>query len=375
MGLLFGGIFAQEHAIIFAVAAGCSALCGVAAVLLLEADTTPTIPDDTRDSRRTSLLTFDWLGASLSALGLVGVTVAIALAGTNIEGWKAPSVISLLPIGICLLIGFFLWERQKHRQQSALPAQISQAGSRRHALRGPLVPPSVWSAPGFSPALACVWFGWFAFNTLTYYSTLFFQEVQGATPIQTSIRYLPMVAAGILANIAGGVLLSRVRSVYLILGGCSTGAVSCAIFALQDVDWVYARGMLPVLLLVVGPDVFFPAIQLFACRTVGSHRAALAGSLFNVTTRLATSIGLASCSLVQGTATIRYSAKHSVPPYNTSALMAGYRAAGWLCFTCSVLAAILALVYLRHVPIPTVRRGEPDSLELRVQTSTSLSQP
>lgn len=36
------------------------------------------------------------------------------------------------------------------------------------------------------------------------------------------------------------------------------------------------------MLLLPGPDIFFPAVQIFACKTVGPRRAALAGSLFNI---------------------------------------------------------------------------------------------
>ena len=318
-------------------------------------------PSADTPSRRISLLRFDWLGAALSGFGLVGLSLSLTLAGTTDAGWNTPTVLSLLPVGVALLAGFFVWERQSQRNQTSAtattassdPAQryIAPSSSRQHTLRGPLIPPSIWSAPGFTPALLCGWFAWFSFNSLTYYANLFFQEVQFASPVQTSVRYLPMVAAGIIANVAAGLLMARVRLVYLLLAGCLCGAAGAALYALQGADWVYARGMLPVVILIVGPDLFFPGIQLFACNSVGSHRAALAGSLFNVTTRLATSIGLAFCALAEGAGTKSYARTHGVSVHDVGAKMAGYRAAGWLCFGASMVATLIAVVFLRKTSI------------------------
>lgn len=335
------------------MAAGAAVLFGGMAFLFVEKEAVTN--DNT--SRRISLLRFDWLGAALSGFGLVGLSLSLTLAGTTDAGWNTPTVLSLLPIGVALLAGFFVWERQSQRNQTSATASADSAQryiaqtSRQHTLRGPLIPPSIWSAPGFTPALLCGWFAWFSFNSLTFYANLFFQEVQFASPVQTSVRYLPMVAAGIIANVAAGLLMSRVKLVYLLVAGCLAGAAGAALYALQGVDWVYARGMLPVVILIVGPDIFFPGIQLFACNSVGSHRAALAGSLFNVTTRLATSIGLAFCALAEGAGTKKYAKEHGVSEDDVAAKMAGYRAAGWLCFGASMVAAIIAVLFLRKTSI------------------------
>lgn len=384
VGLFFGGIFAEKRAVIFAVAAGASALFGGLALLFV--DDGPIQTSGSEPTRRISLLKFDWFGAALSALGLVGLSLGLTMAGTTDAGWNTPAVLSLSPIGVALLAGFFVWEWQSPRYQSSSSSAgtgsaptgrstttttttttttaNTDTSSRQHTLRGPLIPSSIWTAKGFSPALACVWFSWFAFNSLTYYSNLLFQEVQGLTPVQSSIRFLPMVGAGIIANVAGGLLMSRLKLVHLLLIGCLACAASCVIFSLQDITSSYAQGMLPVLILLVGPDIFFPGIQLFACNSVGSHRAALAGSLFNVTTRLATSIGLAFCALAQNAGTKRYAMEHSVSEHEREAVMAGYRAAGWLCFGTSMVAAGIAVVYLRKTAVNAGRERPSSDISL-----------
>lgn len=156
-----------------------------------------------------------------------------------------------------------------------------------------------------------------------------------------------MVGAGIALNVAGGVLVARFSALWLFLAGCIGGAASAALLAALDPAWAYYKGLLWVMCLAVSPDLFFSAAQLIACSSVGPRRAALAGSLFNITVRLATSIGLALTNSIASTVTNHYSGDKTSP----EALLQGYRAACWFCFACSAFAAILALVYLRDVGI------------------------
>jgi MFS family permease len=182
-----------------------------------------------------------------------------------------------------------------------------------------------------------------------------YQEIQKTSPIETSIRFLPMVGAGIALNVAGGILVARISALWLFLAGCIGGAASAALLAALNPAWAYYKGLLWVMCLAVSPDLFFSAAQLIACSSVGPRRAALAGSLFNITVRLATSIGLALTNSIASTVTNHYSGDKTSP----EALLKGYRAAVWFCFASSVLAAILALVYLRDVGI--VAKTEQDT--------------
>lgn len=178
-----------------------------------------------------------------------------------------------------------------------------------------------------------------------------YQEIQHTSPIQTSIRFLPMVGSGLALNVLGGILVARINALWLFLAGCVGGAASAALYSLLNPKWPYFDALFWVMTLTVSPDVFFPAAQLFACQTVGPRRAALAGSLFSVTVRLATSIGLALTSSIATTVTNHYSSSLS----KSDALLQGYRAAGWFCFVSSCLAALLALLYLRDAGVVAKR--------------------
>lgn len=242
IGLLFGGIFAKKHAVIFLIAAGAAIAFGAMALFCLPKDGEKLVPGATTSStanvrRGDALLAFDWVGAALSLIGIVLLNLALALAGTSSRGWGAVTVLTLLPTSAALLAAFLYWERLIQRQS------FSSTTAR---LRKPLIPPGIWLAPSFSAILGIVFLVWLSFNALTYWCTLLYQVVQLTPPLQTSIRFLPMIGSGLVLNLLGGFVIGRVDALYLIVGGALCTAISCVVFAVQDPTWPYARAMLSV---------------------------------------------------------------------------------------------------------------------------------
>lgn len=369
VGLLFGGIFGNQFFVLYIVNAGAAMIFGVAAWTCLPRDgerlvivsrgaasredlaiLTGRTVEENVPRRAAPLMAFDWFGAALCTSGIVLITLGIAFAGTERKGWASVPVLSMVPVGASLMLSFFLWELHVQRQSSS--SDEGQTVPER-ALRAPLIPPGIWFAPNFSSLLATIFFSWLSFNTLTYYCTLYFQEIQELKPLSTSIHFLPMIGVGLFMNILGGYLLDKVSAIWLILAGLLGSLGSTLIYNLIEPEWGYEKGMLWVMCLIVSTDIFYPAAQLFACHTVGPRRAALAGSLFNVTTRLATSIGLAATTSIATAVTDRYARTHALttPAAYKEALLAGYRAAGWLCAACTVLSLILAPLTMRKIGI------------------------
>lgn len=375
IGLLLGGVFGKQFFVLYVINAVAAAVFGFAAWCCLPLDGERIIivqrgaqgredlailngrrgangPDEIR--RAAPLKAFDWFGAILCTSGMVMFTLGIAFSGTEKKGWASVPVISMVPIGASLMLSFFLWELQVQRQTSSTAGSANERQQRiEPALRAPLIPPSIWSAPCFASLLATIFFSWLSFNTLTYYCTLYFQEVQELKPLATSIRFLPMIGVGLVMNILGGYLVDKVSAFWLILSGLTGSVGSCLIFIFMDPNAGYEKGMLWVMFLIVFTDIFYPAAQLFACYTVGPRRSALAGSLFNVTTRLATSIGLAASTSITTYVTDKYTREHSTttPEAVKEARLAGYRAAGWLCVAFTLLALLLVLITLRNVGV------------------------
>jgi MFS family permease len=273
MGLIIGGVFAKDKYRIYLIAIVAAALFAFIALCTLPQDGVRLLVKGSNNSEENqestpgprapgSLLLFDWTGAALSTVGIILLTLGLAFASSESRGWDSVPVLVSLPLSVVFIAAFFLWESYQERQYSSY-----EEGQTPQALTAPLIPPSLWKAPGFSPTLACIFFAWLSFNALSYHATLVYQEVQDYSPIQTSIRFLPMVGSGLFLNAAGGYLVSRLNAFWLFLIGCVGGAASCLIFSLVNPDQAYAKGFLWVMILNVFPDIFFPAAQLFACST------------------------------------------------------------------------------------------------------------
>ena len=351
-------------------------------------------------SRSLRLKTFDWFGALMSTSGLVMLTFALADAETAPHGWKTSYVLALLPTSVALLAAFISWERFLERKQRtyemgassvATSLQPRNATFFRAPPTTPLLPPAIWRAPRFGAVLLVIFLAWMSFNVMSYLSTLVLQEVQHVSATRTSLYFLPMVAMGLALNVFAGYVVGRVAAVWLIVGGATAGAAACVILSLGVApNTAYYRAMLWVMILQVGPDVFFPPGQLYASKSVGRQHQALAGSLFNTTIRLATSLGLAISSSISTSvskAAVAKSAGHAVrlvtrnlavhpsmliagshlvpraaggSAAGTSgdkgslpveALLEGYKAASWFCFACSILSIAVALARLRSIGI------------------------
>ncbi|KAF8609409.1 MFS general substrate transporter, partial [Ceratobasidium sp. AG-I] len=270
----------------------------------------------------------DWVGAALSTTGLGLFTFSLAGAESAPRGWRTPYIPSLLSVSVICLVGFVEWERRRERAGKSV-----------------LVPLSIFRAPRFGPLLGVVFTAWWSFNALNYYATLFFQSVQLLSPLQTSLSFLPLAMSGMTLNILSGLLMNRVRPQILILIGLVLSVAAALLFALIKVNVSYWAMSLPFLLLLPGPDLCYSVLNLHICNGVDIHNQALAGALFNVVTRVGTSVGLAVTSAVS-TGIQRLVAKRENVSDMTGPhiLMPGYRAAAWVCFGMAIISVVISLL-------------------------------
>ncbi len=139
-------------------------------------------------SALSKLRSFDWIGALLSTSGFVILTFALADAETRPQGFATPYIPALLPLSAVLLGAFWLWEKYLERRHTAY--YLSEDGNDdKSPPSEPLVPPSIWN-PRFVAMLSVVFLVWLNFNSLPLFMTLAFQEVQGLSPVRTSIYFL-----------------------------------------------------------------------------------------------------------------------------------------------------------------------------------------
>src|SRR4051812_37454121 len=76
-----------------------------------------------------------------------------------------------------------------------------------------------------------------------------FQEAQLLSPIQTSIRFLPTVACGIVTNIVTGFSVKYVSANVLVTTSTILTGVAYLLMAIADVNWPYWYAAFPAILL------------------------------------------------------------------------------------------------------------------------------
>ncbi|KAG8983582.1 hypothetical protein FRB90_005900, partial [Tulasnella sp. 427] len=274
-GLVSGGILSSKWRSLYWLLCGLSTGLGVTAVYSLPPDV-----HLTRSKIFSQLQEFDWVGSLLSSVGATSLIFALSDAESAPDGWSTPYIPALLPTAATFLVSFLWWEEKREQ-------------SKKHVL----MPLSIWRAKGLGTMIAmifCAWAGFIeAFNSLQYLSTLMYQQVQRISPLRTAIYFLPMAGSGFLLNVIAGKLTGQVSTLKLICAGLALSMGAALAFCLMNPAANYGFGMLWVMLLSVGPDLFFSAANLHIQNSVGEDKQALAGSLFMIATRYATALGLA----------------------------------------------------------------------------------
>jgi EmrB/QacA subfamily drug resistance transporter len=131
--------------------------------------------------------TIDYLGMAFLAGGLTSVVLYTSLGGTTYGWWSNPMLL-LLALSVILPIAFVLVEWRAREPLVPL-----------HLFRNRVF--SVASAVGFIVGIAL-------FGSVTYIP-LYLQVVKGASPTQSGLEMLPLMAGVLIASIGSGQLITR----------------------------------------------------------------------------------------------------------------------------------------------------------------------
>ena len=129
----------------------------------------------------------DYLGMALLAGGLTSIVLYTSLGGSTYPWWSAQMIL-LLVLSIVLSVGFVVAER--YAKEPTLP--LSLFNNRVF---------TVASIVGFIVGFAL-------FGSVTYIP-LYLQVVRGASPTQSGLEMLPLMAGVLIASIGSGQLISR----------------------------------------------------------------------------------------------------------------------------------------------------------------------
>lgn len=353
-GLVSGGVLSTKWRSLYWLLCVLSTGLGITAIYSLPPDVRLT-----RSRMLSQLKEFDWIGSLLSSIGATSLIFALSDAESAPDGWSTPYIPALLPTAATFLVSFLWWEEKREQ-------------SNKHVL----MPLSIWRAKGLGTMIAMIFCAWAAFNSMQYLATLMYQQVQRISPLRTAVYFLPMAGSGFFLNVLAGKLTGQVSAFRLICAGLALSMGAALAFCLLNPNANYGFGMLWVMLLSVGPDLFFSAANLHIQNSVGEDKQALAGSLFMIATRYATALGLAVCSAVSTAEARRYTRKMPPTSFDTfnstsiassssaessfapDALLQGLRAAGWACLAFTILAFAIAVIGLRGTDIVEKRTSD-----------------
>lgn len=283
--------------------------------------------------------TLDWVGAVLITGGLL--CLLFALTEGNVVGWSTPWVPVLVVVSVIIIIVFLFWQHHLEKNKA----------------QAPLMRVSIFKNRELSAVMLTMSFFFSSFNNYLVYATFFYQDYQGLSPIQTTLRFVPTGVVGICTIMVASQLLARVPTWMILLFGTLSVSISSLLFAIPIApDTTYfAYGLWAMMLAVFGADTVFPSLSLLTSRTLPQADQALGGGLLNAVGQFGRALALALATATQ-TAVQAHAKGVSVKDVGVilpwdSASLKGLRAASWLSFAFGICASCIVLVFLRDTGI------------------------
>ncbi|KAK3938802.1 major facilitator superfamily-domain-containing protein [Diplogelasinospora grovesii] len=350
-GNLIAGFIAQYTSWkwVFGVVALMAAAITVAAIAII-----PPPKHTLVEEGATVKASVDWLGAALITAGLLALL--FALTEGNVVGWSTPWVPVLIVISIILVVLFVLWQRH-----------LEKTGKRT-----PIMKVSVFHSKRFSAAMLIMALFFSSFNGWLVYGTYFFQDYQGLSALDTTLRFIPTGVSGVITAFVVSQLLSRIPTYVMLAFGNVCVSVSSLLFAIPiPSDTTYwAFGFPAMVLSVFGADTTWPCLILFTSHSLPQQDQALGGALVNAMGQIGRAIGLAIATAIQTAVMAR---ERGVSVQNVGSVIAweeasllGIRAAEWWNFALGVSCLAVVMFAFRGSGIvgkANVKKAQPPRQE------------
>ena len=224
----------------------------------------------------------DWIGGVIASGGLALLAYVLALLSASLSTIHHPSTIILLTISLILLLAFPFWMR--HRERCGKPS---------------LIPNTLWTKIPFTSTCIMVALSYGVMNSMELFSSLYFQEIQNTSTLFTSLRLLPSLLIGTIANLTVGLFVDKVSARLLVAVSSLLCAGAPLLMALVDPEWSYwymefwAQVLSP-----LSGDVLFTVGLLIVSDTFPEKMQGLAGGVFNTVAQFGMSLGIGVCQVV-----------------------------------------------------------------------------
>jgi MFS family permease len=219
---------------------------------------------------------FDLPGAATLTAGMLVLVRTIVEAPD--QGWAAPETIAAFGVAIALLGAFVAIERRSR-------SPLVRLGILRNAS---LVRANIGMMTLFG-----------AYVGFQFVMTLYLQTMNGWSPVETALAFLP---AGMLVAFGStriGPLVDRLGTARVIAAGALSSALGYALVLRFDASPEYVAVLLPTMLLIgIGFMLGFPTMNIQATNGVGDHEQGLASGLVQTSFQIGGAVGLAIVTAV-----------------------------------------------------------------------------
>lgn len=196
-----------------------------------------------------------------------------------------------------------------------------------------------------------------SFNNYLIFTTYFFQDFQGLSPLATMLRYIPTGVTGVIVALIVAQLLSRIPTFFILVCGTLATSIACLLYAvpIAPTTSYWAYGFPAMILAVMGADTSWPCLTLFTSQALPREDQAIGGALINAVGQFGRSIGLAVGTAIQTAAMAK---ARGLPVKEAGPIrtwdddsLAGLRAASWVNFGFGVASLVVVLLAFRNMDI------------------------
>ena len=223
------------------------------------------------DSRDPEAKPLDLPGALMSA-GAISAMIYAIIEGPS-QGWTSTPIVASVVAAVVLGIGFAVREIRT---------------------RYPLLDFGFFKRPRFSTGALAISISFFALGAMIFGLTQYLQFVQGYTPLEAGIRFLPASLGLMVGAIGSEMLALRYGTTKVVTGGMLLLAATMPLMVLWEVDTPY--WFVGVVIALVG----FAAATIFAPSTeavmgsVPEEKAGVGSAVNDLTRLIATALGIAA---------------------------------------------------------------------------------
>lgn len=297
------------------------------------------IPHDRRIARLqlgnylSALRGLDWSGLAMITAALI--CLLVALSEGNVVGWKTSWVLALLCASCILFLpAFLIWEH--------LLARRGQHDKM-------LVKLALFENGTYAAAQVVCFIFWACFNIFLVFATYLYQDYQGLTEIQTTLRFLPSGITGVLAVFASSQIVARIDGYWLTIFGILAVAAASLLFAIpippDTTYWAY--GFPGMIIVTLGADTLYPCLTLLVMRSVPHEDQASGAAIFQTIGQIGRSLGLAIATAISITVSHQTGTRTATSSSSAAATLEGYRAANWFSFAFGLSAALVTIIMFR----------------------------